>query len=440
MPILYIHGVNTRSRDGFFEIEPLLRRLVAPALATDAGDVPIDDYFWGDLGIRLAWGGLSRPRTRLLGQGAEDSQIDLVTRTISADENRASIAKLPASASTHLPSGGLVSSGGGRSSASRPLPHLRNLSATELSDLLCVIIADVFEERAEREPTARQQLARDKAIVLLAADAAAHDERTHVMLANESPEQQLQIVLARVHQEADRRHETSLAAMGFGDFWSGVRDRMGEALDRSDDRLAYFASVLVAEKRPKLTDLVGNFLGDVFIYLKDRDNPASTPGKILNGLIAALEKCQIAKSERQGEPLVVLTHSMGGQLIWDAVTWLLPKQQSTKDVRIDFWCAMASQVGFFEEAKLFAASDSVHGPGKPVPFPSAHLGTWWNVWDPNDFLSFTAKDICAGVDDGSYDSGSSLIAAHGGYFKRPSFYRQLAKKIAATKARGFNAA
>jgi len=30
MPILYVHGVNTRSREGFFAIEPLLRRHVAP--------------------------------------------------------------------------------------------------------------------------------------------------------------------------------------------------------------------------------------------------------------------------------------------------------------------------------------------------------------------------------------------------------------------------
>jgi hypothetical protein len=34
MPILYIHGVETRSRDGFFEIKPYLQRLVAPRYAS----------------------------------------------------------------------------------------------------------------------------------------------------------------------------------------------------------------------------------------------------------------------------------------------------------------------------------------------------------------------------------------------------------------------
>jgi esterase/lipase superfamily enzyme len=80
------------------------------------------------------------------------------------------------------------------------------------------------------------------------------------------------------------------------------------------------------------------------------------------------------EKERNGEPLVVLSHSMGGQLIWDAVTWLLPRAEDMRDLQIDFWCAAARQVGFFEEAKLFAASNVSFAPSKPVPFPSDHLG------------------------------------------------------------------
>jgi hypothetical protein len=65
---------------------------------------------------------------------------------------------------------------------------------------------------------------------------------------------------------------------------------------------------------------------------------------------------------------------------------------------------------------------------------------WWNVWDHNDVLSFTAKDICAGADDEPYSSGKSLVSAHGGYLERASFFRELGKKIRVAKKTGFKTA
>ena len=57
------------------------------------------------------------------------------------------------------------------------------------------------------------------------------------------------------------------------------------------------------------------------------------------GLASALKQAHHLKKSRNDEPLVVLSHSMGGQLIWDAITWLLPAAADTRDLRIDFWCA-----------------------------------------------------------------------------------------------------
>ena len=61
MPILYIHGVATRNRDGFLALQPYLQRLVAPAISADPDGVPIDDVFWGDVAATFAWDGASRP-------------------------------------------------------------------------------------------------------------------------------------------------------------------------------------------------------------------------------------------------------------------------------------------------------------------------------------------------------------------------------------------
>jgi hypothetical protein len=135
-----------------------------------------------------------------------------------------------------------------------------------------------------------------------------------------------------------------------------------------------------------------------------------------------------------GEPLVVVTHSMGGQIVYDLVTHFLPAIKS--DLRVDFWCATASQVGLFEEMKLF----KLHSPdyskktGKKSPIPERrYLGWWWSVWDHNDFLSYTGAPIFEGIDDESYNSGVSLVEAHGEYLLRPSFHRKLARKVLEVK-------
>ena len=445
MPVLYVHGVNTRSHERFLCIEPLLRRLVAPAISDDPDTVPIQDYYWGDLGINLAWDGASRPRTRLLGMGAGGDSSDLVSRVLAVDENERAVRQLPTGSAPARASGGLASSGLGAPRFAAAIPHLSQFSKEELSDLLAGLILRSFDESKQLARTntdsvedreARgQELARQRANLLLAVDTVVADPQTYQVLAGKPTGQELDVLLELIRKEAAGQRE--LAGMGVGNFWSVLKDRAAEAVSRANETPGYLASTLAAEIRPKLNELVSNFIGDVFVYLKGRDDPRSAPGRILTGLATALKGAHHLKKSRNGEPLVVLSHSMGGQLIWDAVTWLLPSAEDTRNLRIDFWCATASQVGFFEEAKLFAASESAFGPGKSVPFPSRHLGVWWNVWDHNDFLSFTAKDICAGVDDGPYDSGSSLVGAHGAYLDRPSFYRAFARKLAAAKANGF---
>ncbi len=187
---------------------------------------------------------------------------------------------------------------------------------------------------------------------------------------------------------------------------------------------------MIAEWREPINDLVTLFLGDVFTYIANRGT-ASKPGKIPCAVLSALSE---ARQSAPGEPVVVLTHSMGGQIVYDLVTTFLPA--SGTDLRIDFWCATASQVGLFEEMKLFVASSDAYSKanGNRVPFPACrYLGGWWNVWDHNDFISYTAKPIFERVDDEAYDSGVSLIQAHGEYLLRPSFYRKFADKVRAAK-------
>ncbi len=296
--------------------------------------------------------------------------------------------------------------------------RLKDLTPDELSDLLSTVIVE-----GNLYPGTRPEL-------IIAADEVAHDPATPTVLAQCST---IQEELERLSALLDQKRVGVLVAQGTG-IWSKIVDRLGEATSRAVNAPAYTLSTVVAETREPINRMVTLFIGDVFVYLRTRQNSMS-PGPIPKVVIDTLTE---AKKAAPNEPLIVLTHSMGGQIIYDLVTHFLPKSQS--NLRIDFWCATASQVGLFEEMKLFLESSPQYSKtkGNKVPFPDKqYLGGWWNVWDHNDFISYTAAPIIEGVDDESYDSGVSLIKAHGGYLMRPSFYRKFGAKLAAAKKRNW---
>ena len=65
------------------------------------------------------------------------------------------------------------------------------------------------------------------------------------------------------------------------------------------------------------------------------------PGAIPSVLIKELQTAQINKQKNDNEPIVLLTHSMGGQIAYDTVTSFLPALET--QIKVDYWCATASQ-------------------------------------------------------------------------------------------------
>ncbi|NTU84442.1 MAG: hypothetical protein HGA45_34615, partial [Chloroflexales bacterium] len=208
-------------------------------------------------------------------------------------------------------------------------------------------------------------------------------------------------------------------------------DRWRELRRRGLWMPTHLASKAVARARHMMSAEVVEFLGDALVYFAARGT-AAQPGPIVRRVLAGLEAAHEAQAARGGEPLVVFSHSMGGQIVYDLMTHFLPARQSAPELHIDFWAAASSQVGLFEELKLFAASDAAHGPGAPAPAPDRrYLGHWWNVWDPDDFLSFSVRDIIAGADDGPYKSGLGAGMAHFGILRQPSFYQLFGEHLRA---------
>jgi hypothetical protein len=189
-------------------------------------------------------------------------------------------------------------------------------------------------------------------------------------------------------------------------------------------------SRMLAELRHPLNQLGARFFGDVFCYLNNRGdsiNPGPIPLRVLDSLAAA----QKTKNET-GEPIIVLTNSMGGQIMYDVVTYFLPRSPKYVGIHVDFWCSVASQVGLFEEMKLFLVSSCEYSrvAGNRVPFPDRnHLGVWWNVWDIDDVISYSVRDIIEGVDDMRFSVGRALFKEHVGYLQEESFYQLFAEKV-----------
>lgn len=414
MPIVFVHGVANRRGSGyeraFSSIERFLKNYVAPSISDDPDGVMVIDAYWGDLGAKFAWGRTSRPRTPLLGMGPEDAPDEIRVQTYAQLYDQ--LRPIPVAEGSSRETGGLIAAG-----VAEGKPPLSSLPPDQLSDLAAAIIYSLADDTED-----------DVEAALIAADELAHNNQFRDELAELEPPEQYD----RFASAVERRAEEELGLVGQGIGWlGGLKDRIGEVFDRGRKAPGWAASRVLLEARRPLHDMASVFLGDIFEYLEERGD-AGMPGAIEERVVSKLREAHEISQQRAGEPIIVLSHSMGGQIVYDIVTEFLPNATNgDENLFIDFWCAAASQVGFFEELKLFHNSSDQFSEANAnlVPFPGSNLGFWWNVWDSSDILSFTAEGIFDGVDDEEYVSGTSIISAHSGYFRRPSFYRALAEKI-----------
>lgn len=429
MPIIYIHGVANRDPSAFEPTEKYLRRYIASEIAADPEKVEIIHAFWGDVGARFRWGGASRPVTPIVGMGAGDS-VTGAEQAIATAEMPTVLAHLPdrMSRSSAVSSGSLEDDliAGGPSSSESKISKSSSSSALRLSSLSPKQLSDLLATNLQANADTQADVT-----VIFAADAVAYDSQTISKLsecADLDEEWALLETLIAERVRDDDASDSGLVAMGIPPWLQTLGDYVKESLRRGDDLPGYALTRVVAEFRKPLNEFVTVFLGDVFTYLKNRGD-ATAPGEIPQRFLDALDKAKASQKERVGEPLIVLSHSMGGQIVYDIVTHFLPNMPAYANTKIDVWCATASQVGLFEELKLFIESKETYQSGNPVPFPTQHLGYWWNVWDHNDFISYTAEGIVSDLDDSNYNSGMPLHTAHGGYLQRPSFFRDFARTV-----------
>lgn len=391
MPIVYVHGVSTRDERGWELLEALLRRYVAPKISDDPENVTVFFSYWGDFGAKFRWNGASAPTSPLRNFRARLQEAVQNPHAIGEEVHR-----------------------------------LKSFTRDKLQDFAQELLAYNLGTEAASDSQANQ-----------AANEVADSMDTRARLSQCSTVREEMRVLEElvVQKYASLRSRvtnvSNKVTLKLPEFKDRALHKVVESVRRGADGAGHVVARAAVEIKSPMNRFVTMFIGDVLTYLSDRGNYKS-PGWIPSSFLATLLEARHDQIARNGEPLIVMSHSMGGQIVYDAVTHFMPLMDEYKDIRIDFWAASASQVGLFEELKLFLESSEDYSmeAGSRVPFPDRrYLGYWWNVWDHNDFVSYSVKEIIEDVDDESYSTGLNVISAHGGYLELPSFFRRFAKKL-----------
>jgi hypothetical protein len=422
MPLIFIHGVNTRFDDSYVadvaaRDEMIQLKLLDPLAERDDrfAQMAIVNSYWGDLGASFSWNQQSFPTMRVLATlGSKDAALEdeadvvdvanmLEDIVISEDKRIGDNQKIAEPDSLQ------------RAASRDPVRFIEAV-------FLPLIRSGQLHDKIDTDPKAS---GRSAAHVIIAADEAALKSKTRTALKSaKSDDQALEIfrrAVLRKHEELfGLKGQNEIRALG-SSWQERLVDGVSEFFVRAKQAPKRAATYPVLRaKRRQVHDRFSLFLGDVFVYLTTRGTPAS-PGPIISRVLDDIQNA--VKKKRKDEPTLILTHSMGGNIFYDIVTAFAPR------LKVDFWFSVAGQVGQFEEMKLFLNSDpKVIGP-KKVTSLRKRVGRWHNIYDPGDPVSFLVEPVFADTKDHEYVTGSALMAAHSDYFKLPGFYRLLRRLI-----------
>jgi hypothetical protein len=388
MPLVFVHGVSVR-KDAAYDARVRLRdslfrrfclKQIIPAWAT----FDIKNPYWGDVGAQFKWNFASLPEgdQEVLGAGDDANLLDEAVPTSNLEGILVSTAR----------SKGLVTA----------IDMLWEAASCTDNDEFSAQLAQLAEQaleyaRTNPRPTWLARLADDQDLITSLKDGiSGSDSLTGA--GEKKPQMEM---------------------LGLAEIWDRLREgagRIATAIPATGS-----AGILFLARR-RLHVGIATFLGDVLVYIHERDEKADK-SPIIGRILESLDSADKTRSSKQ-EPLIVVAHSMGGIILYDVLTHYRP------NLRVDLFVTVGSQSALFEELKLFKVSDPtipnfltnrVHAPQS--------VSKWLNVFDTNDILSFSATGVFSGVSDFKYSTGKDLFHAHSSYFNRPSFQERLGARI-----------
>ena len=174
--------------------------------------------------------------------------------------------------------------------------------------------------------------------------------------------------------------------------------------------------------RPGLTKGLVLFFGDILFYQNTR-GAERYPGQIIQTILKSLQEAR-AQADAKGEKLVVVGHSMGGNILYDIFTYY------AKALVVDAFITVKCQASLLKQMKVFRIQENgAFGSGQKAPKPD-NVKSWFNIFDPQDILSFAFEPDFNGVTDYVFETLGGVLGAHGGYFERVRFYERMVARLA----------
>jgi len=394
MPLVFVHGVTTRSGPDYDKEvlirNALFRHFALTALAPDPADVQIFNTYWGDEGAKFLWHHASLPKDAgLEAFGPADETAALILSTFFGNQ--------PPERDTML------------------VQIARN-SMDDVVDLLWLVSSFLVEDgtnEAEKADALATLAASTKRYIL--------ENPRPLWLATVYNDQQfLSRLIYEVNEWMESKHHQTFA----DPFWELLRGARVELVNRVTGIRQQAERILSVFSRATLHQRLALFLGDVFVYLHQGSTP-DQPGGIVSSVLADLDCARARQQESEHDKnLVVVAHSMGGNIMYDILTHYRP------NLHVDVFVTVGSQIAVFEELKLFGASDqTIPNPKQPRVSKPSNVDHWLNVFDLNDFLGFATEGVFVDSKDFAFLTGGGLIAAHSKYFTLPSFHQRLEARL-----------
>ena len=418
MPLVFVHGVSTRTSTDYKEAEQarneLFIKITLADLVRNATTNTIRNPYWGRYGATFRWNNASLPRGNYQAMGPLDRlPLMLLGQT-----------ELPALGQYDLSD---------RTKAEGILVQIAQNSFEDAADVLLAIAAD---------GAAGQHLSELGTFALKASEYAAQysspgqwPQWMNKIRTNDEFVTGFKVAVEAwtpPSSTAPRAIPGGWQALGTGtNIINGLLDGAGRitnavlawAAREKQEKVVWANRKLVNATRDSLHPLVATFAGDVFKYFDKRGDSAKA-GDIVEEISGALRKA-VRDKNANDRKLIAVGHSIGGVILYDILT------SYATDLQIDALVTVGSQVAMFEEMKLFRASDS-HLPtsDQPKVRKPPNVGCWINIFDRNDILSFVAGGVFSDVSDFEFVTGQGILSAHSSYFIRPSFHHRLRQRLA----------
>lgn len=404
MPLVFVHGVNVRADADYCEEQKardgLFKKFALDAIAADPTQALIENPYWGKHAAKFSWNHASLPAGEYQAFGSVADVFEEIVAEISP---------------------------GTEAAPDRFLLAMARESLVKAVDV-------VWTASAHTKPDAGQSVAEAlSALGWKAMNYADSNPNLTWLQTVSNDDQFIDKLLQEVQswkpttKEVTKETEVVIESFGIDDIWNHVKTaatNLGNAIANLPQKAAGLVSApLVNSIRPKAHHRFSLFLGDIFVYLNNRGTKGAE-GEIVKAVADAFQRASASKKQGTDDQLVIVAHSMGGNIAYDILTYF------RREIECDLLVTVGSQVGLFEELKLFHASD------KTIPSSSQKLvdkpnnvKRWLNVFDPIDVLGYSIERIFADTSDYEFKTDTSPLSAHGMYFYRPSFHKRLRERI-----------